>query len=129
MWIFTNDAFISAVQDKKDSNLIMCRARIMGDLEAFLSFAPKGYLERSMMNGDAITETNEADYRFRLRMTRNDFEQTVLRHAMGINYTNFKSSIVETSPTGKERHRVYLQVWHVMNSWQLRWKQKYAKKD
>lgn len=98
MWIFLNDAFMSVVEHRDDSNLLMVRARLPGDLEAvFPDLAP------------SVQTTPDADYMFRVVVTRERMMQAMIDEVGRIDYFNFKSSVSDC-----DRHDAYLGVWSVM---------------
>lgn len=101
MWIFRNDAFVSAVQHESDPACIMLRARVAGDLSRFLGHAVEEI------------ETPRADYRFRTIVRKEDFAAVLAASVQGINYFNFKDSV-----RAKDRSMRYLEVWHAMYDFQ-----------
>lgn len=107
MWIFTKTGFVSAVQHATAPGMILVRARVRGDIDAFL--AP---VEERV----AVQETPTADYRFRTAVTRADFETAVAAAARAIDYTNFKDAAHE----GTERDFAYMDVWTAMRFLQER---------
>lgn len=98
MWVFLNDAYLSAVEDKDDASHLMVRARLRGDLQRTFPFA---WLK--------VMETPNGDYRFRARVPRGKFEAAMVDAVRRIDYTNFKNSVSDTP-----RHNTYLRVWQVM---------------
>ena len=103
MWIFSNDAFVSAVRHRDQPGAMMIRARLRGDLERFFG---------DSIDTDAITETPRADYRFRCVVTDQVFTAALLRAATAIDYPNFKSSIAYDDDF---RHDAYMDVWSAMH--------------
>lgn len=106
MWVFTNDAMISAVEDRDDDNILWVRARHGGDLERFF--------------GDlrvVVKFTPDADYAYRTIVTREDFTQALILAVDKIDYDNFKGSIPQTK-AGNRRHDVYLRCWSELKRWQ-----------
>ena len=98
MWVFLNDAFLSAVEHRDDSDKLMVRARLQGDLDrVFPDLAGQ------------VKKTPTADYRFRLVVSRERFMQAMMDEVGRIDYTNFKNSVAEYG-----RHQIYLDVWQVM---------------
>jgi hypothetical protein len=109
MWVFLNDAFVSAVEHRDDKNLLMVRARFEGDLQRVF---PR--------RADQVLRTPNADYLFRVVVTKQEFADVMFDEASaGIDYGNFKGS-VKTMP----RHDVYLDVWHVMLAAQRKYQNK-----
>lgn len=96
MWVFLNDAFVSAVQHRSDPGLLVVRARFAQDLNRLF---PKA----------KVTSSDATDYRFRVIVKREEFAQVMFDRAMSIDYGNFKDSVPE-----KWRHDVYAGVWSVM---------------
>lgn len=103
MWVFTNNAFVSAVRHRDRPGMLMIRARLRGDLHRFFG---------DSIDRTAITETPRADYRFRCVVTEKTFSAALLQAADAIDYPNFKSSI---APDDGFRHHSYMDVWSVMN--------------
>lgn len=112
MWIFTNKAFVSIVQDREDSAFAWVRARCEGDLEAFLGT----YEIQSHVVGGVVKTVN-ADYRFRAKIHRDYLAPILLQALFDIDYDNFKNSI-DTSDAGERRHDAYMGVWTNMNAFQ-----------
>lgn len=97
VWIFINDAMISAVEHRDDPRVLVVRARLKGDLGRFFGRRFR------------VTETPDADYRYRTYCSR-----AMLRHALAravdrIDYDNFKGSVAD-----RVRHDAYLDVWMAM---------------
>lgn len=115
MWIFLNNAFVSAVEHRDNPKKVLLRARVKGDIEAFVHPLFPTELTIAVNTGSKVFETPDADYRFRLALDKRDFGFLVKWHAEHIDYDNFKGSI---APEEKERHDVYLRVWSVMYDWQ-----------
>ena len=97
MWIVTNKSFMSVVQDKKNQNLFVVRARINGDLEEFLG--PNAI----------VLETDDSDYRFRSFVHKDIFAKKMTEHINSIDYTNFKDSIKDL-----DRKTWYTKIWSIM---------------
>lgn len=107
MWVFRNNSFVSAVEDRADGSLLKVRARVKGDLEAFFEGVAEVEVER----------TPEADYLFRTTVTKVVFAEALTHAALGIDYPNFKDSIPKTK-VGDRRHDAYMRVWTAMMSLQ-----------
>lgn len=108
MWVFLNNAFLSAVAHRDNPDALLVRARFAGDLElVFPALA------------DQVQKTPAADYLFRVEVPRAHFAEVMAYEAQRIDATNFKNSV-----NSMARHDVYLDVWHVMK----RAQEKYAKK-
>jgi hypothetical protein len=100
MWIFLNNAFLSIVSDKDNSDNLLVRARYHGDIRRIFPRAK-------------VVITPEADYRYRARVPRTLVAEKIASQIAGIDYTNFKASVTDQS-----RQIVYLQVWRQMFIWQ-----------
>lgn len=108
MWIFTNNAFVSAVAHRGKPGFMMVRGRVRGDLEAFFS---------CLSTPVDVDETEHADYRFRCVVDKASFLRAMVDALAGVDYDNFKNSIPSLED---ERHDAYLGVWTVMNRYQTR---------
>ena len=85
MWIFTNKGFVSIVEDRNDPDYLLIRARIKGDLER---------LFEDVVNSCSaeISETPDADYRFRVRLPRELVTRAIQKEVQSVDYDNFKNS-------------------------------------
>lgn len=97
MWIVTNKSFLSAVQDRNDTNKFVVRARVKGDLESFFGSDIK------------VLETDNSDYRFRTFVDLELFKTKMIEEINSIDYSNFKDSVKDY-----ERYGWYTQIWSVM---------------
>ena len=108
MWLFTKHGFFSAVQHREFKDVIHLRARFKGDLERLA--------EAYGLEVHGQIETPDADYRFRVDVSRETFEKIVLGEARDIDYTNFKAAA-----TGSEEwHNTLMDVWGVLRMGQAR---------
>lgn len=109
MWVFTNSAFVSVVQDRDDPKYVWVRGRVKGDVERFLRDA-----------GDVkheVATTPDGDYLYRAKVLRADVAEALLRNLEGVAYDNFKGSI-PTTKAGDARHTFYMRVWSAMTAYQ-----------
>lgn len=107
MWGFLPEGFFSAVQDKKDPNMIVVRARIKGDLDNLRArFVPT--------LGPTIGDEEGSDYPYRAYVPREDFALGAYKMVMdGITYTNFKSAV--SSRRGHDKYYTALtKIWGIM---------------
>ena len=87
MWLFCKSGFFSAVVNRDNPSYVHVRAMLAGDLERLI--------ESHGLTGVAVTETRDADYRFRCDVRREDWKRIVAEEAEDIDYTNFKSEVSE----------------------------------
>lgn len=106
MWLFTTDGFFSAVADRDHPGHVVVRTRVREDGERLLAALGAGEL----------LETQEADYRFRVRATREAWVGYVASAAEDIDYDNFKAAVAVRNGAG--RARTYGDVWAVMRDLQ-----------
>lgn len=99
MWVFLRNAFLSIVEDRADFNRLMVRARIRGDIERVFPNA-------------AIIEMDNADYRFRAFINREEVANAIMGEVLSIDYPDFKSRVAVDDPG---RKGFYSEVWGVMN--------------
>lgn len=93
MWIFTTGGFLSAVEHRGDPRLLVVRSRARRDLRPFRC---------------RVISTPDADYQFRVVVTRADLARFLEREVRRISYYNFK----DACPKG--RHPMMLRVWTVV---------------
>ena len=97
MWIFLNNSFLSIVQHRKNSDLLLVRGRINGDIEAVFPSAK-------------VIELCNADYRYRAEVSRHEVTLALIQEVQRITYDNFKNSVQDDL-----RHDAYMRVWSVMH--------------
>jgi len=102
MWTFLNNAFLSIVADRNDPDGLLVRARFAGDISAVFADAE-------------VSETPDADYRYRARLPRQRVADALAQQALTLTATNFKASVAE-----RWRHDLYMEVWSTMNREQHR---------
>jgi hypothetical protein len=101
MWIFMNDAMISIVEHRDDSDKVFVRARKRGDLQ-------------NVFGQDAeVIETADADYRFRIIVPKKTIAEIIFNRIINVDYDNFKNSVNEY-----DRSRAYHDVWEIMYGYQ-----------
>ena len=93
MWVCLNNAFISAVQDENDADLLKIRARNRNHLKVLF---PKS----------KIFSSEATDYRFRVFVPKAEFAALIAKKAMEINYPNFKDSVQDD-----KLHKLYADFW------------------
>ena len=86
----TKTGFLSAVQDRADSDIIV-RAPVRADIQA---------------NGWPYEETPDADYAFRARVKREVWADFVADAAMAVDYDNYKNTVPEDDDA---RHEAYME--------------------
>ena len=116
MWVFVNDCFFSVIQHNKDPELVLIRGRIKGDLEKLK--------EKYLPNlGEIVATPTGADYPYRALAWKVEYAEAVKKIALGIDYTNFKSSVKDPS-----RHTAYMRVWGDMKGAESHYESPYPKK-
>lgn len=98
MWVFLNNAFVSAVQHRANPKTLVVRARLPGDLERLFPDL-----------ADHVERTPRADYLFRVNVPKARFAKMLKAQVDAIDYDNFKGSVPD-----KFRHDTYMGVWSVM---------------
>jgi len=101
MWTFTQDGFISTVQDRDDSTVLIARSRDRQSLELI-----------STITGAEIVTSDGTDYGYRVRVTREQFAEFLVANVYALDYPNFKNRIYETR--GHEWHEAAAGVWSEM---------------
>lgn len=94
MWVYLTDALLSIVAHRDRPGHLLVRARFAGDIERIFPSAE-------------VTETPDADYRFRATIPRADVAKAVADAAMAINYPNFKATLRGGTTAERERAEAY----------------------
>ena len=110
MWIFSKDGFVSVVEHRDDKELLLIRGRIKDDIEDIANLA-------EVLTGEKpeIVEMPDADYRFRIFLSKHVFKEIMQVKIDDLDYPNFKSSIRD-----HDRHNAYLDIWSVMHGFATR---------
>jgi hypothetical protein len=100
MWLCFNDAYLSIVDKDCKRDEVMVRARRRGDIQRVFPDA-------------RVTEYTKSDYLFRAPIKRVDVIKAFIARIMGLDYSNFKDSVLED-----DLHDAYMRIWYVMASLQ-----------
>jgi hypothetical protein len=101
MWIFMSGAMVSIVADRNNANNLLVRARAEGHIEKLF---PKA----------KVFQVDGSDYLFRALVPRKTVSSVIAKEICSIEYDNFKNSVRDEA-----LHNSYLDVWGVMQSYQL----------
>lgn len=112
MWAFTNKGFFSIVEDRNDSTKLLVRSRIKGDLERVFDDAIKHC-------GAFITETPDADYRFRVFLPKEMVVAEIAREVNEIDYGNFKNSFAGNADLPSSLRAIMK--YHMFDVWSSMW--------
>jgi hypothetical protein len=82
MWIFTQDGFISAVDNKEVPGKLTVRARDEESLELLAA-----------ATNQEIGQVDGRDYPYRVHVTKEEFSDFLLMHVEHLNYPNFKDKV------------------------------------
>lgn len=96
MWIMLSNGFLSIVDKAVAPGCLVVRARVAGHIE-------------SMFPGAEVARTPGNDYLFRAEIPREEVAGAIAREVAGINYPNFKSSVIDDS-----YHDALVRVWRDM---------------
>lgn len=102
MWIFRNDAMLSVVENRDDPNILLVRARQLGDIEQVFPDAD-------------VFSMIGSDYKYRAWIDRETVAKAMYASVMTIDYDNFKNSIRKGDYA---RKRAYMDVWQAMYDYQ-----------
>ena len=101
MWIFASGGFLSIVAHRYKPNHVLVRARNMDHLKNIFPNVSHFSLENS-------------DYPHRAVVARTDVCKVISKYIMGMQYDNFKNSILES-----RYHTVCHDVWSLMYEYGL----------
>lgn len=102
MWIMTTYGFFSAVENRDDKRALCVRARQRQDLLNLV-----GHLEID----PEITVNDQADYRYRISVTKQQWADLLAEEALRIDYDNFKHAVKKID---MEHAQAYGEVWSVL---------------
>jgi hypothetical protein len=100
MWVYTTHGFFSAVVLQQDDTQVMVRARAFKDIESLCKD-----LKIPLTH---ISKTPNADYGFRIVMSRDRWSQWLDMQTRRMDYGNFKSAVAQVDT---ERAHGYHDVW------------------
>lgn len=103
MWIFTQDGFISAVDNGHVPGKLSVRARDKQSLELLAALTQQD-----------IKQSTKSDYPYRVYVTREEFSDFLLGHVDNLDYPNFKSRVYQTR--GLDFAEACGEVWEAMLS-------------
>ena len=100
MWIASTSGFFSIVQHREFPDQVFVRARVKKDLE-------------NLFDPERISHTPEADYHWRVMISKAEASEIFLRQFQKINYPNFKNEVAKI-PSQKDKLLAYHDIWSVM---------------
>jgi hypothetical protein len=102
MWVFTQDGFVSAVDNKQVEGKLTVRARDRLSLETLADMAET----------EIIESPPHRDYEYRVFVTREQFAEWMRLNVEFLDYSNFKNRVWETR--GDVYHDACSDVWDAM---------------
>ena len=101
-WYFLKDGFFSAVQNQHcTANEVMVRARLREDIERLAA--------ATNTPAESVMATPDADYAYRLKLSKHVWADYVYHAGLDIDYPNFKAACAKGA-----RGHAYAQVWAAM---------------
>ncbi len=100
MWIASKNGFVSIVQHRDKPDQVLFRARVRKDLE-------------SLFPGEKIMVTPDADYGYRVYVSKQEAVEIITQQVMEIDYPNFKNAIAQ-NPEQRDKLSAYHDIWGVM---------------
>lgn len=100
MWICFNDGFVSAVEHRDSSDLLMIRARRRDILQ-------------NLFPNEHLIEGGSTDYQYRVVVSKAVFGDVVSKHISEVSYPNFKDSVED-----HELHELYEKFWSLHRRYQ-----------
>lgn len=110
MWLCTQSGFFSIVAHRDKKNRFLLRARFEDDLKNLVFTC-------SSLSPLNIEHTPNADYAFRIEITRAQLIDIMLKLATGITYPNFKGMIAKR-PGQAEKLPAYEELWFLLRRMQ-----------
>lgn len=109
MWIMTQHGFYSIVASKEQKGFLI-RSRLLEDLENAIDIIGDEELN--------VRKTPQADYRFRLLVSKEQLNRFMNHVVSHIDYPNFKERIQKKADQ-KGKSDAYMEVWATMYQLQL----------
>jgi hypothetical protein len=105
MWIFTKHGYYAIVKDYDDKDIYWIRTRIKADLE--------NIIKALKFKNPEIIHKDYADYKFRLKITKKEFNELMLFFADELDYSNFKNMMDDNA---EQRHKIfaYYEIYNVL---------------
>ena len=101
MWVFTQDGFISVVDNKQEPGKLTARARDEQSLQLLAELA-----------GSEIHRSKNCDYPYRTFVTRDQLNEFMTAQIDSLDYRNFKSRVWQSR--GEKYHDACTDVWEAM---------------
>ncbi len=98
MWIVLNKSFLSVVENRNNNKELLVRSRVKGDIE-------------KVFPNSSVFEDNNADYKYRSYLDREEVAYNISQELKNINYDNFKKSV---SKEDRLRINTYMDVWSAL---------------
>ena len=102
MWIVLNKSFLSIVKNRNNNSELLVRARVKGDIE-------------KDFEGADVFEDENADYKHRSYISRENVANVISNELLNIDYDNFKNSVPKDE---FDRAQAYMSVWSSLNKLQ-----------
>ncbi len=105
MWLFTKFGYFAIVKDYENDEIFWLRARVEKDLENVLQLI-------DLENPKIIFKEN-ADYKFRLKLLKEEYKKLMSILVENLDYSNFKSMMDDNAD---QRHKMfaYYEVYNVL---------------
>lgn len=102
MWVFTESGFVSAVCHYSEEGVVVVRSRDHQSLEVLAE-----------MTDTPIENSPNNDYPYRVHITKEQFQNWLVKSVTEMDYTNFKNHVYETR--GSDFAHALSGVWSVMH--------------
>lgn len=111
MWLFTTGGFLSAVEHREDTNMLVVRARDKQSLQTMIDgIELAGSAAGKDLSGLEIVQKTPSDYPWRVEVSKATFALFSVHEIMNhLNYHNFKNAITEVR--GEKWHKAAMSVW------------------
>lgn len=106
MWLFTTIGFFSAVEHREMRSCLLVRCRVREDAERLI--------DACNTRSPEVIETPDADYPYRVIVSKREFAMLIADLITDTDYDNFKAEISCTDQ-GVARARLYGNVWGILH--------------
>lgn len=110
MWLMTTKGFLSAVQHSDEPDLLVVRGRVKNDVRELAQFAVGD--ESPAADAEAlIVPYPQADYPWRVIVSKDMWASYVHKQALEVDYFNFKTAVATHGLPGHHHANAYHDVW------------------
>lgn len=110
MWLMTTNGFLSAVQHSDDDDMVVIRGRVKNDVRHLAQYVV-GAEGLAVDAESLIVSYPQADYPWRVIVSKATWAGYVQQQAQAVDYFNFKTAVGGLGLPGRHHADAYHDVW------------------